>query len=202
MVDGAAGSISDPEALPTAGAPRRLLDAAAELAALPAWTLAANEVYLPGEWLEAIVLTESSGRTAARRYEPHLDAAPDGDTPQTDDGDFEDDASFGPMQVLGLNVRRLLEMAPMTRASWRAALCDWMTGVGFGLRVLRAELRATNGDVARALARYNGGPTGDRVMPDGSIRRAEYVARVRSWARRVHADRARAAETRAFLGGR
>lgn len=202
MVDGAAGSISDPEALPTAGAPRRLLDAAAEVVGLPAWTVAANEVYLPGEWLEAIALTESSGRTSARRYEPHLDVEEDGDTPRSDDGDFEDDASFGPMQVLGQNVRRLLEMAPMSRANWRAALCDWITGVGFGLRVLRAELRATGGDVARALARYNGGPTGDKVMPDGSLRRAEYVARVRSWARRVHADRGATAETRAFLGGR
>lgn len=200
MVDGSAGS-SHEDTLPTAGAPRRLLDAAAELAALPAWTVSPGEVYLPGEWLEAIALTESSGRPGARRYEPHLDTDPDGDEPRTDDGDFEDDASFGPMQVLGQNVRRLLEMAPMARANWRAALCDWLTGIGFGVRVLKAELRATSGDVARALARYNGGPTGDRVMPDGSLRRAEYVARVRSWARRVHEDRGRAADTRAFLGG-
>jgi hypothetical protein len=188
MVDAVAGA--GPESLPTAGVVRRFLDASAEIARIPSWTVAPGEVYLPGEWLEGIVLAESSGNPKVRRYEPHLDRVEDGDEPNQDDGDFEDDASWGPMQVLGLNIRKLIGLAPMARADWRRIACNWTLGVPLGLEVLRAELRAVAGDVPRALARYNGGPTGDRPGPDGKMRRAEYVERVLAQTRRVRQDRA------------
>ena len=54
---------------------------------------------------------------------------------------------------------------------------------------LCAELAATKGDVARALARYNGGPTGERIGEDGKMRRQEYVDKVLVNARRVAEDR-------------
>ena len=90
---------------------RAFIDASADLAGLPLW-LVRGEAYKPGEWLEGLILQESSGRPDVRRYEPHLDGQPDGDKPGEDDGFAEDDASYGPMQVLGINVKRLLGVEP------------------------------------------------------------------------------------------
>src|SRR5262245_14819726 len=86
--------------LPTA-ALRPLLEAVASAAHVPSW-----DEFQPGEWLEGLVLQESSGKPGASRYEPHLDVAgrvdarQDGDAPKRDDQDNEDDRSYGLMQVL------------------------------------------------------------------------------------------------------
>jgi len=157
--------------------------------ALPAWGVH-GEVYRPGEWLEALVLTESSGRPDVRRYEPHLDRKPnDPDTPGTDDGPNEDSASWGPMQVLGVNVRKILGASPGCLLNY-TALYWWPLGLAFGLKILLGELQATERNVARSLARYNGGPTGDRLESDGRMRRQVYVDSVEAKAVLVREDRA------------
>jgi hypothetical protein len=76
------------------------------------------ERFSAAQWLAGFVLTESSGRPDAKRYEPHQDrarrrdAAADPDTPDRDDGQLEDDASHGLKQVIGYNGRR-----PMLRSA-------------------------------------------------------------------------------------
>lgn len=173
---------------------RELLEAAARLVALPGWTYR-GESFFRGEWLEALVLTESGGDPTATRYEPHQDrpgrrdSATDPDTPGHDDGLREDDTSFGLMQVMGYNLRSLVECEPGTRMGFGWALLP-IANVAMGLRVLLGELHQTHGDVARALARYNGGPTGDDRDDRGVMRRQVYVDRVFSSARRVRRDRA------------
>lgn len=167
---------------------RAFIDASADLAGLPLWHIY-GEAYKPGEWLEGLILQESSGRPDVRRYEPHLDKQPDGDTPHRDDGFAEDDASWGPMQVLGVNVKRILGASPTCALTRYNALYDWHIGMAFGLAVLRLELVATQNDVTRALCRYNGGPTGDVLMPSGSYRRQVYADGVQQKAAQVRADR-------------
>jgi len=172
---------------------RRLLDAAAEVVALPGWTYH-DQSFFPGEWLEGLVMAESSGDPSARRYEPHQDRAgrrdeaSDGDTPGRDDGVLEDDASYGLMQVLGSNLRRLVGVRPGVSMHFGWALLP-IANISAGLRVLLEELRATGGSVERALARYNGGPTGDARDERGVMRRQVYVDRVFSMTRRVRRDR-------------
>jgi soluble lytic murein transglycosylase-like protein len=171
--------------LRTAGL-RPLLAALAERSRLPAWNGWPASV-----WLEALVLQESGGNPNAVRYEPALDRRRGpgvADRPGVDDGWQEDDKSYGLMQVLGSNVRRLSGLPPGTPMDY-TFLTDPVVGLAFGLRVLRAELDATGGDVARALARYNGGPSGERKSADGTMRCQAYVDGVRSWVARVVADR-------------
>lgn len=178
--------------LPTAHF-RLLFNGAAEGAGLPWW-----RGFSPGVLVEALAMQESSGNPKARRYEPHHDAAgrrdsaSDGDVMAQDDGPLEDDASYGLIQILGSNVRRLVGAPPSTPFNF-GFLFDPVIGLGFGLLVLREELKATGGDVARALARYNGGPTGDRMEPGPhgqlQLRRQEYVDGVARWCERVRQDR-------------
>lgn len=162
---------------------RALIRAAAEVASLPYWGDLA-----PGTWLEGMVMTESSGNPRAMRYEPHLDKVGDGDAPGFDDGTREDDRSFGLLQVLGLNIRHRWGVAPGVPMDFTAAL-DPLFGLAVGVAHLRDELRATGDDVPRALCRYNGGPTGDRILtPGGPMRRQEYVDKVKAWAEKVRAE--------------
>jgi soluble lytic murein transglycosylase-like protein len=162
-----------------------LLAAVAETSRLPDW-----EGFSAAEWLEALVLQESGGNPRALRYEPRLDQAgrddarTDADGAGHDDGDAEDDKSYGLMQVLGTNVRRLCGVPPGTPMRF-SFLSQPMLGIGFGVSILAAELQATGGDVGRALARYNGGPTGDQRGPDGRMRCQAYVDAVRARALRV-----------------
>jgi len=171
---------------------RRLIDAIAEYVALPSWEIH-GERFVAGEVLEALILQESGGLPAARRYEPHHDApgrrdsAEDADTPNLDDGLLEDDASYGLMQVLGSNVRRLVgaHARPCEACGLREPgglnfgfLLRPLTGMAFGLRVLLEELDLTDGSWSRSLARYNGGPSGESVQPDGKMRRQIYVDEV------------------------
>ena len=172
---------------------RELIDAAAREVALPSWTRGGDR-FAPGEWLEGLVLTESNGDPRATRYEPHhdrpgrRDSFGDADTPNHDDGILEDDRSYGLMQVLGSNIRRLCGVGPGVPMRFSFAFLP-MTNLAFGLRILTAELGATGGDVARALARYNGGASGDQLDADGRMRREEYVQKVALNAQRARMDR-------------
>ncbi len=171
---------------------RALIDAAAMLAGLPSW-----DGFPPGVWLEGLILHESVGDPRAMRYEAHQDrpgrsdSASDGDRPGVDDGVLEDDRSYGLMQVLGSNIRKLCGLAPGTPMRFEWALLP-IANVSLGLRMLLGELEATDGDVARAMARYNGGPSGDDPVdgPNGrEMRRQIYVRSVALACERVAADR-------------
>jgi len=175
--------------LPTAHL-RPLIQGAAFAANLPWW-----RTWAPAEWLEALVLQESGGNPTAMRYEPHHDrpgrpdAATDGDQPDHDDGILEDDRSYGLMQVLGSNIRRIVGAPPGTPLNFGFTLRPLM-GMALGCRVLAEELSndTTVNAVARALARYNGGPAGN-PGPDGLLRNQSYVDGVARWAEKVHSDR-------------
>lgn len=176
---------------------RLFIDACAAIAGLPAWPVH-GEVYRPGEWLEGLVLQECSGRPDVRRYEAHQDrpgrpdSDSDPDTPGVDDGQKEDDASWGPMQVMGYNIRSIMGAAPSCVFNY-AALYWWPLGMAFGLKVLMGELAQTNRDVGRSLARYNGGVTGDRLEPgiagELTMRRQVYVDGVETHTVRVRQNR-------------
>jgi hypothetical protein len=169
---------------------RPLIRAAADHAGLPSWGDAAARV-----WLEALVMTESSGNAKARRYEPHqdrpgrADAATDADRPGTDDGLLEDDASYGLCQVMGYNLRRYLGLAPGTTMHYGFAYRPALN-IDAGIWVLQGDIAALRREgmahgehelVARALARYNGGPTGDDRGPTGAMRVQPYVDKVAHW---------------------
>ena len=92
---------------------RELINREASRVGLPLW-----RGLEPGCWLEGLVLAESGGRPEAIRYEAHQDragrrdAASDGDVAGRDDGLLEDDKSYGLMQVMGYNIRRLCGFHP------------------------------------------------------------------------------------------
>lgn len=182
---------------------RRLIDAAAAFHSLPRFTYRGH-TYSPGELLEGLVLTESSGNPSARRYEPHQDRAgrrdssTDPDRTGVDDGDFEDDASYGLCQVMGYNLRRLVGVPAGVRMSFTWAY-DADVNLWAGCSVLMGEVsgryredphEAENIRVIRALARYNGGPTGDDPTgPHGDIRLRVYVDKVAENTHRAYRDR-------------
>jgi len=145
----------------------------------------------PAVWLEALILQESGGNHKAVRYERHQDqagrwdAGSDADTPDVDDGLLEDDKSYGLMQVMGYNARL---WAGASGAMNFAVLLRPIANIACGLWILVAELEATHQNVARALARYNGGPTGDDLVDGEHMRRQVYVDGVASWAARVYRE--------------
>lgn len=181
---------------------RSWIDATAHLYLLPEWNFP-GERFSPGEWFEALFLQEdaqkigewrTSGRITGRRYEGHQDriGAETADTPGVDDLLLEDDASYGPLQVMGTNVKVMLGLDRNARVPLNFGfLYDWLLGTGCGMWVLLQELSATSRDVSRALARYNGGPSGEAIGPDGKMRRQDYVDGVLNRARLVKADRRR-----------
>jgi hypothetical protein len=174
---------------------RPLIEALAAHYRLPAWP----SLGTGAEWFEGLVMAESSGDARARRYEPHQDkagrpdASADADEPGVDDGDIEDDASYGLTQVMGYNARKILS-APRSGRMGYAWMYDAPAALWLGFRMIVAELAAVNGDVERALARYNGGPTGDDPTPNPQtgrqeMRRQDYVRRVCRATAQVQADK-------------
>lgn len=172
-------------------ATRLLIHAVALKYALPPW-----RGFSGSEWLEAMVISESSGDPQARRYEVHLDllSPDDADTPAHDDGDMEDDKSYGPMQVLGTNLRRAVGISGRARMNFA-----WATDFGVGLLMgvlhvqglIRPQLEheiSMDVVVDRALARYNGGFKGN-PREDGTLRTQVYVDKIRKNTELVHADR-------------
>lgn len=182
---------------------RRLIDAVAAFEQLPRWTYRGEE-YSAAELLEGLILTESSGNPLARRYEPHQDAPGrddsknDPDRPAVDDGPVEDDASYGLCQVMGYVLKGLLKVDRPVKVDY-SLLYRPLFGLAAGIEVLKGELRAVyqrspndaeSVRVVRALARYNGGPTGDAIDDTtGDIRRRAYVDLVAGNAKRARDDR-------------
>lgn len=233
---------------------RHLIIDAARGNSVPLWT-SPPYLFRPEEVLEALVLTESSGNIRARRYEPghdragRRDQAQDRDVPGQDDGELEDDASYGLTQVLGSNLskywpdlwggrRRAVPDEPKLAAFKLAGgegadspvpplSFGWAlvaeVNLDAGCWVLGAELRGLALEekdvdgrlfwhqgagallgipgepyvevptIERALARYNGGPTGDDVLIStgtgfGDMRLRAYVERVRAFAAQVRQE--------------
>lgn len=132
--------------------------------------------FAPEEWLEGLIITESSGDPKARRFELHQDKGEDPDTPQKDDLDFEDDCSYGLMQIMGYNARKLMHL-PYMGVNF-SFLFNPLTNIELGVMLLKEELKATGGNLGRALARYNGGPTGEVLDNLGNMRCQAYVVKV------------------------
>lgn len=176
---------------------RAVLDAMASFVALPSWQHPLGD-WPGGVWLEGLVLHESVGDPRAVRYERHQDvegrkdSRTDGDRPGQDDGLLEDDKSYGLMQVMGSNIRVLCGVAPGVPMQFGFALLP-LTNLGLGLRILLGELEAVQGDVPRALCRFNGGPTGTSLVsgPQGTLvyRLQGYIDKVASATVRVVHDR-------------
>lgn len=135
--------------------------------------------------IEAVVMTESSGRTDAIREEPQIG-----------------DRSRGLMQVLERTAKAL--SFPAGESFDR--LFDPDVGVLYGVKVLTQNLDSANkGTKARtdgtyavlttpfpreiriALARYNGGGRGNPGA-DGTLRNESYVQKVEGWFRKVQVD--------------
>jgi hypothetical protein len=154
---------------------------------------------IPAEvWLEAIAAHESLGDEEAVRYEERQDregrgdSATDGDRPGVDDGWAEDDKSYGLFQIMGYNIRRLCGVPDGTPMNFRWA-CEPPVNLWLACKVLEGELRTVGSDVPKALARYNGGPTGDDIRQTergAEMRCAEYVRRIREAVDLVQMDRA------------
>lgn len=166
----------------------------AQFVGLPVWNHIVNgsdgpqtvAFVLPGVWLEALILQESNGDQMAVRYEGHQDKTPDGDTPNMDDGLFEDDRSYGLMQVMGYNARKYCGVPMGTKMNFSFLLRP-LANMAFGLRLLGENLVDTGGDVSTALARYNGGFTGNPV--GGPLRTQAYVDAVARHAKNVQLAR-------------
>jgi hypothetical protein len=170
---------------------RVLIEASAGFVRLPVFVYKGKS-YTPGELLEGWILAESGCDPRARRYEPHLDrlarvgAPPDADTAGQDDGDLEDDASYGLLQILGSNARAMVGARPGTPLKF-GFLFRPMANLALCLRFFLEECMApvyrlnpheTDQErLVRALCRYNGGPTGDAVV-NGDFRLRAYVDRV------------------------
>jgi transglycosylase-like protein with SLT domain len=169
---------------------RPLIDAAAGLVSLPPWHYQ-GQTFAPGVWLEGQIMQESGGDPRAIRYEKHLDLKSfgDGDNLGEDDGLLEDDASYGLMQILGANARALVGVASATPMNFGWLFLP-MTNIACGLRWLLMELRAAEGDPARALARFNAGPRGEWAnRQTGQLTAQGYVDKVARQAMAVEAHR-------------
>lgn len=79
-------------------------------------------------------------------------------------------ASWGLMQVMGAVARE-----HGFSGNYLSELCDPLVGLEYGCRHLAADLRWANGNVAQALAAYNGGRGGNAMPP---FRNAAYAAKI------------------------
>lgn len=197
---------------------RLAIEGMVRVSGLPPWSYR-GQLYTGAAWFEGLVYQESVGEPRARRYEPHqdrasrMDAPADPDVCDHDDGELEDDASYGLCQIMGYTARALVGIDKVTLRGGKLVVADtgvyppmrfgWLfrplTNLSLGLRLLHEELQAVQRDVAktvlspgdeisRALCRYNGGPTGDNLV-DGDLRLRAYADRVAARAALVRADR-------------
>lgn len=200
---------------------RAAIEGMVPTAGLPDWVYRGQAFPAP-VWFEGLVFQESSGEPRARRYEPHQDrvsrrdAPADPDVADMDDGELEDDASYGLCQIMGYTARsllgidtcrmhggRLVPTSPVQGGVWPPMRFGWLfrplTNLSLGIRLLHEELRVVKAEVARgiidpgqdierALCRYNGGPTGDDLT-GGDLRLRAYVDRIAVRAAAVLADR-------------
>ncbi len=138
--------------------------------------------HLDPDLVEAIVMTESSGKTNAYRFEPAFWQRYMKDKPQWDGANAERvSSSYGLMQVMypvalehGFN-----ENAP-------EYLFVPTIGLFWGCTHLRALLDWSTQNVNQALAAYNGGKGGNSTTP---YRNQYYVDKVRENLERLHHSR-------------
>src|SRR6185503_15163266 len=92
---------------------RAAIEGMVPTAGLPDWHYR-GQVFPAAVWFEGLVYQESTGEPRARRYEPHQDRATRRDAPadpdvaDVDDGELEDDASYGLCQIMGYTARALV----------------------------------------------------------------------------------------------
>lgn len=184
-----------------------MLDAAALFVALPSWRTVSGP-----ELLEGLILAESGGDPNATRFERRQDQQADGDSRDLDDGMREDDKSYGLMQVMGYNLRRLVGVPDRVKAYGVQQLevpvpmdFSWalrpLANIAAGLRLLCAEIHVAETEVRKlgsgrdvpavdvALARFNGGRKGNLVTDYPLLRNGAYVERIFEHAQRAQADR-------------
>lgn len=135
----------------------------------------ASQHQLDPDLVTAVCLTESGGRTSAYRYEPGFwlrymakDPRWDGAVPE------RVSASYGLMQVM---YPVALEHG-MPRQDPPEHLFIPVYGLQYGCRKLREVLAWAKGDVAAALAAYNGGKTRDNAPGVTPKRNQLYVDKV------------------------
>ena len=132
---------------------------------------AAARFTLDPNLVEAVVLTESAGKTSAYRYEPQFYAKYMASRPEwARENPERVSASYGLMQVLYVTAR---EMGFTGSAPEYLFVPD--IGLEFGCRKLRQLLTWSTGNVAQALAAYNGGRVANAKPP---YRNQSYVDRV------------------------
>lgn len=138
-------------------------------------TAIADQHRLDPNLVEAVSRVESSGKTHAYRYEPRFwlrymakDPKWDGAIPE------RVSASYGLLQVM-YPVALELGMPPADPPEY---LFVPVHGLQYGCRKLREVLGWANGDVAAALAAYNGGKTRDNAPGVEHKRNQSYVDKV------------------------
>lgn len=160
---------------------RETLQAEARRLKLPAWQVH-GELFMGHEWLEGLVLHESGGDPRAYHLDKHDPALGQA---------FQIDASYGLMQTEGRTVLGHMDAL----SSWQANPFSFeflyypLTGIAHGLRALLTSLAVADGQVAAALAFYNGGGWGLELDAQKRLNNQPYVDRVFEATSKVHADR-------------
>lgn len=151
---------------------RRFIDAAADLAGLPAWG-----AYPAGVWLESVCVTESSGDPSKTHFDPGHS------------GPTSTWTSYGLFQIEGGTARVLTGVDPHTDND-----LSWLhfpeINTALAVRLLSTNLRTSNQAVDAALAAYNGGFRGAQRLANGDLADQAYVDRVSTNCHLVTADRA------------
>ncbi len=138
---------------------------------------------LDPQLVEAVVFTESGGKTHAFRYEPGFWDRYLRDKPEWDGANpLRVSASYGLMQVM---FPVAIEYAGMQRTEPPEYLFVPLIGLEAGCKVLRERLAWAKGDVESALAAYNGGKTRDNGPGIFPKRNQGYVSKVYDWIERI-----------------
>lgn len=146
--------------------------------------LIADRHGLDPQLVEAVCLTESSGKTSAYRPEPGFWDRYMKDRPEWDGANpARVSASYGLMQCM---FPTAIDFG-MARTDPPEYLFVPLIGLEYGCRVLKDRLIWSRDDVDAALAAYNGGKTHDNAPSAHPKRNQVYVNKVRGWLEKVKA---------------
>lgn len=144
--------------------------------------LMADRHDLDPQLVEALVLTESAGRADAFRSEPAFWDRYMKDKPEWDGANPRRvSASYGLCQVM---FPTAVDFG-MSRTDPPEYLFVPLINLESGCRILRDRFRWSRGDVASALASYNGGKTPDNAPSAHPKRNQLYVNKVQGWLERI-----------------